>query len=407
MIVLASITRVLAFIGKELVETARRPAAILSLVVGPLLLILAFGAGYDGIRRPLQAIVVVPPASGLPTDAAAYRDDDLGGIEVVDVGDDLAVARGRVARQEVDLLVAAPPDLADRFRAGEQSVVRVEYSLVDPIRTAQADLLARQVAAEANRSLIERAVEEGESYAIGAAANASTIPAAVVAAPTRAETANLAPTTPGIVPFFGPAALALIVQHLAATLLALSLVHERGRGRLEVLRVAPVSAAEVLLGKAVALGVLGGLVALVTVTGLSLMGVPMLSGPLPVAGVIALTLAASLAIGGLIAGVSDTERQAVQLSLLLLLASVFFSGFVLAVDEFRPLAQVFAYLLPVTHGISLLQDLMLRGATASHLAGRRARRHRSWRHPGRVGVPASLHGPGLIALDARPSVTPV
>jgi ABC-2 type transport system permease protein len=363
MIVLATLTRVLAFIGKELVETTRRPAAILSLVVGPLLLILAFGAGYDGIRRPLQAIVVVPPESGLPADPATYRDDDLAGIEVVEVTEDLEAARRRVADLEVDLLVAAPPDLEERFRAGEQSVVRVEYSLVDPIRTAQADLLARQVAAEANRTLIERAVQEGESYAVGA--SATSIPAEVVAAPTRAETANLAPTTPGIVPFFGPAALALIVQHLAATLLALSLVHERGRGRLEVLRVAPVSAAEVLVGKAVALGLIGGLVALVTAVGLGLMGVPNLAGPLPVAGVITFTLAASLAVGGLIAGVSDTERQAVQLSLLLLLASVFFSGFVLAVDEFRPLAQVFAYLLPVTHGIALLQDLMLRGATTA------------------------------------------
>jgi ABC-2 type transport system permease protein len=60
---------------------------------------------------------------------------------------------------------------------------------------------------------------------------------------------------------------------------------------------------------------------------------------------------------------SDTERQAVQLSLLVLLASVFFSGFVLAVDEFLPHARAIAYALPVTHGIQLLQDLMLRGST--------------------------------------------
>ncbi len=65
----------------------------------------------------------------------------------------------------------------------------------------------------------------------------------------------------------------------------------------------------------------------------------------------------------MIATISDSERQAVQLSLLVLLASVFFSGFVLSVDEFTAPVRALAYTLPVTHGIQLLQDLMLRGGT--------------------------------------------
>ena len=78
---------------------------------------------------------------------------------------------------------------------------------------------------------------------------------------------------------------------------------------------------------------------------------------------IALLLVASLGLGLLIAVVSDSERQAVQLSLLVLLASVFFSGFVLSIDEFTEPVRALAFLLPVTHGIRLLQDLMLRGST--------------------------------------------
>jgi ABC-2 type transport system permease protein len=64
-----------------------------------------------------------------------------------------------------------------------------------------------------------------------------------------------------------------------------------------------------------------------------------------------------------IAMVADSDRQAVQLSLLVLLAAVFFSGFVLGIDEFTAPVRALAYALPVTHGIVLLQDLMLRGAT--------------------------------------------
>ena len=74
-------------------------------------------------------------------------------------------------------------------------------------------------------------------------------------------------------------------------------------------------------------------------------------------------LLASLGIGLVIAVISDSERQAVQLSLLLLLASVFFSGFVLAISEFTEPVRVLAYMLPVTHGIRLMQDIMLRGGT--------------------------------------------
>jgi ABC-2 type transport system permease protein len=53
--------------------------------------------------------------------------------------------------------------------------------------------------------------------------------------------------------------------------------------------------------------------------------------------------------------------MAVQLAMLVLLASVFFSGFVLPVQDFIGPVQYLAYLLPVTHGIASLQDAMLRG----------------------------------------------
>jgi ABC-type multidrug transport system permease subunit len=42
---------------------------------------------------------------------------------------------------------------------------------------------------------------------------------------------------------------------------------------------------------------------------------------------------------------------------------VFFSGFVLPLDQFITPLRIAAYSLPVTHGIQLLQDLMLRGGT--------------------------------------------
>ena len=51
----------------------------------------------------------------------------------------------------------------------------------------------------------------------------------------------------------------------------------------------------------------------------------------------------------------------IQLSMLVLLVSVFFSGFFLRITAFWPPIQFVSYALPVTYGISSLQVIMLRG----------------------------------------------
>jgi ABC-type polysaccharide/polyol phosphate export permease len=47
--------------------------------------------------------------------------------------------------------------------------------------------------------------------------------------------------------------------------------------------------------------------------------------------------------------------------MLLLLASIFFSGFLLSLERFRPALTWLARALPVTSGVVLLRDEMLRG----------------------------------------------
>ena len=65
---LAVPVRLLAFLGKEIIETIRRPGALFSLVLGPFLIMAIFGLGYDGYRNPLRTVVVAPEGSGLPQD---------------------------------------------------------------------------------------------------------------------------------------------------------------------------------------------------------------------------------------------------------------------------------------------------------------------------------------------------
>lgn len=363
--VLAVVVRLLAFVGKELVETVRRPGAVFSLILGPFLIMAIFGAGYDGFRRPLDTVVVIPPESGLPEDAGTYQEIAGVTLQILAVEPDRANADARLRRQEIDVVIVAPADSESRFRAGEQSTVEVVVNVVDPVQAAYASFVVELLANEINREIIRRAAAEGQGYALAAGQEgASDIPPDVVASPTETELVNVAPLQPGVVAFFGPAALALILQHLALTLIALSLVRERMSGVLELFRISPISPWEIIAGKVLAFGVLG---AVIGVSSLALLivgfGIPVLGEPWLLGAVVVLLLLASLGVGLFIAMISDSERQAVQLSLLYLLASVFFSGFVLPLEEFSEPVQGLAYTLPVTHGVRLIQDVMLRGST--------------------------------------------
>jgi ABC-2 type transport system permease protein len=91
------------------------------------------------------------------------------------------------------------------------------------------------------------------------------------------------------------------------------------------------------------------------------LGVHILAGYLVFAGVLTLLILASLSYGFFISAISNSESQAVQLSMLVLLASVFFGGFFLGLESLLPFVRVISYMLPVTYGINALQAVMLRG----------------------------------------------
>jgi ABC-2 type transport system permease protein len=365
---LAVLWRLLAFVGKELVETIRRPGALVSLVLGPFLIMAVFGMGFSGVRRPLETLIVIPDSSQLPKETEPYQELAGPPLHVAEIVSDREEAEARLRAGLVDLVVVAPEDPEATFRSGQRATIEIVVDETDPVDENYAGILGNALADAVNRRLIEQVVEAGKGYIIEAGeAQAAAIPADVVAAPTESRLVNLAPNAPTVTSYFGPAVLALILQHLAVTLVSMSLVRERSSGLMELFRISPVSSAEVLAGKVLAYGILGfvvaGLTAGLLVVGL---GVPALADPGYLALAIGLLLLASLGLGLLIAVVSDSERQAVQLSLLVLLASVFFSGFVLAIDEFTQPVRALAYALPVTHGIQLLQDFMLRGST-THL----------------------------------------
>jgi ABC-2 type transport system permease protein len=184
----------------------------------------------------------------------------------------------------------------------------------------------------------------------------------VLVSPFGSESKSIAPTHPGSVDYFAPAVIALLLQHLAVTFAALSIVRERSTGTIELFRVSPLSAGETLVGKYLSYFIFSsiltfGLTALLHY-GLHL---PMLGSWLSYALVIAVLIFASFGIGFIISLVSETDSQAVQLTMIVLLASVFFSGFLMSLDFIVQPVRALSWALPTTYGIVMLRNIFLRG----------------------------------------------
>src|SRR5215213_4656738 len=256
------VMRILSVVGTEILEVFRRPGAVLSLILGPFLILAVFGVGYSGFKKDLQTIVVVDPSSTLPKDVASYESLGTRGMQIVDVLPDRAAAEQRLRAGEVDVVIVAPRDPMAAFEAGKQADLEVILDVVDPVEANYAQFLAETMSNAVNRQIYKAGAQEGQAYAITVGGrDLSQIPPDVIASPTRPVLTNLAPVTPTVVGFFGPAALALVLQHMAVTLIALSIVRERSSGAMDRFRSSPMRATEVVAGKVLAFGILGSAIA--------------------------------------------------------------------------------------------------------------------------------------------------
>ena len=380
--------RILAVAGKEIVEVLRRPSALVSVVAGPVLILALFGLGFVG-QAPLRAELVIPPGIGLPADPASYQAIAPERASIVGVTADVAEGRAVLHSGGADLLVIAPANAQSEIQAGRQAVLTVEYDTVSPYQSFVAHAAGNQIVSGVNRELVkagaQRAADKATQTGQPLPPNAQP---ELVASPTRGEINDLAPTAPSIVAFYGILVLALIIQHTAITVSALSMLHDRRRGMLDLFRLSPMGSIDLLAGKYLAFAFLGTVIALIVLAVLVFgFGVPFLAPPAVVVGCVALLVLASIGIGIAVALVSDTDRQAVQVALLVLLASVFFGGIALDLNQFSAPIRAISQVLPVTQAGTLLQDFMLRGATAE-----------TWRISVLAAMAAGLFVVGLLIL---------
>ncbi len=128
-------------------------------------------------------------------------------------------------------------------------------------------------------------------------------------------------------------------------------------------RVSPLKFPQILIGKSLAY------IVYVTIAGIILtLLLRLIKVPLPVELgqylLLLVTLAtASVGIGFLISATARTDSQAIQLSMLVLLLSIFFTSFFLPITGFAWPAWIIALLIPMTHAITGFQEVVLAGSS--------------------------------------------
>ena len=164
--------------------------------------------------------------------------------------------------------------------------------------------------------------------------------------------------------FFVPGVIGLVLQIATMFATAMSLVRERERGTLEQLMVSPLSRWGLMLGKLMPYLVISMLMAF------GLVGLMQWVFRVPVSGSVNALLFATLlyvfallSLGLLISTRAQNQIQALQMCMVFILPSVFFSGFIFPRETMPWIFYIIGSALPATYYIELQRAIVLRGAT--------------------------------------------
>jgi ABC-2 type transport system permease protein len=469
--------RVSSFFRKELAEMIRQPRLLLTLILGPFLILFLFGIGYRDTARDVRTIFVAAEDNELRQNIEEFATTIGPQLIFEGITSDAQGAVNRLANGEVDMVVVPPANVDELIRQNEQAVFSIYHNEIDPAQVSYIEYLGRNYIDEVNRRVVgqlaaeaqaetsdltpqiqtarqdaasmRQALELGNVQAaqshqqnlnqsmggvlgslesrmlfaqavqgeMGSEASESNIASIiglmgalqdtgrieepieedrpsytaeiaqlreteeqlgeleqqlvdfqrihpqVLVSPFRSETKTITPL-PEIDPaiFFAPGVIALLLQHIAVTFGALSIVRERMSGTMELFRVSPVSPGETIFGKYFSYMLFGSLLAAALAALLYyVLGVPFLGGWVNVAIVTLVLLFTSLGLGFAISLSAENESQAVQLAMISLLVSVFFSGMFLDLRYLWEPVRTVSYLVPATYGTILYQNIMLRG----------------------------------------------
>src|SRR6478735_115620 len=340
-----AISRLWAIVVKEFIQM-RRDRVTFGMMIGvPLIQLVLFGYAINADPKRLPtAVLLADYGPQGRTLLHAIRNSDY--FEFKRQLTTEQEGRDVLARGEVQFVVNIPQNFTRDLLRGERPAILVEADATDPAATSNA--------IGSLRVLVSTALWHDLKGPLGfLAASDEPIDLRI-----HAQYNPEANTQYNIV----PGLMGVVLTMTMVMITGLAITRERERGTMENLLSMPTRPFEVMVGKIIPYILVGYVqVGLILLAARLLFHVPMLGnvGVLLVVAFVFIT--ANLAMGITFSTLAENQLQAVQLSFFFFLPSLLLSGFMFPFRGMPRWAQLIGEVFPLTHFLTLVRGLMLKG----------------------------------------------
>ncbi|HEX2686939.1 MAG TPA: ABC transporter permease [Kofleriaceae bacterium] len=338
----------LAVFRKEVLHIRRNRGVLIVTVMMPIMQLLLFGS-IDQTVHDVPTVVVDQDHSvasrELLDKLRATRTFDIRKITLSSTW-----ARHAIIRGEAGVGIVIPPDYHDLRTRQRPAKILVLIDGSDSTVSAGALAAINGLVAQDNLEILAHDARGGMPMAAQP----------IILFNPEGRTANY--IIPGLV--------AILMQMIAIFLASGSIVRERERGTMEQLMVTPIDPLGLMLGKVAPYLFLGlGETALILAIMRWAFAVPIQGSLVFLFGIMIVYLAALLAFGLFISTRAKTEMEAMQMAQMLVLPSVFLSGYIFPIKGMPFLLQAVSQILPATHMVAVMRGIVLRDAGPTEMLG--------------------------------------
>jgi drug efflux transport system permease protein len=333
----------IAVFRKEILHIRRNRGVLIVTVMMPMIQLLLFGF-LDQTVHDVPTVIVDQDRSvhsrELMDQLRATRTFDI-----VEITSSTTEAREAIVSARANVGVVIPPDYHDKRTRGQPAKVLVLIDGSDSTVSSGALASINGIMAQRNLEVLAQSAHSGVALPMSAQP--------IILFNPEGRTANY--IIPGLV--------AILMQLIAILLASGAIVREREKGTLEQLLVTPVDPLGLMLGKVAPYLVLGlGEGALILAVMRWAFGVPIQGSLVFLFAIMIVYLAALLAIGLFISTRAKTEMEAFQMAQMLVLPSIFLSGYIFPFRGMPWLLQAIGQILPATHMVAVMRGIVLRDA---------------------------------------------
>lgn len=356
-----------AVLYKEFLVLLRDRMTLFFMFFPPMVQIVAFGFALDNDVKHMAMVVFNEDRT---TESRQLIDAFVNTqtFRVTGEVQSAAELEAMVRRGKAYVGLQIPPDFTRKLRSGQKAVVQV---IVDGSNSTTALQALNTAIGVAFRRSVEVLLGETGRRELPVEVRPQVLYNPAMRAPN----------------FFVPGVIGTALQIATVFAVAMAIVRERERGTLENLLVSPLSRWGLMLGKLVPYICTSMTMALFLFTILRWVFRVPVHGSLVMLFAAALLYVFALAsLGLLVSTKAQSQNEAMQMSMTVMLPSIFFSGFIFPRETMPWIFYAIGSLLPATYFIELMRAIILRGASFAEF----------WRH---LLILAAM-GAGLFALCA-------